>query len=328
MSVVELTLGDETFSVLGLSLRYSCDKFADGLAPSPYKVQSNVSSEIFRSFVDAVNGKEVEPTNANVGPLGQLSREFGFWKLSSKLSDFRLNALESLVAKTAQAQEQRIEALEAQVEALKVEITKATHEAVQAERRRALSKEVTALKSWVFPTLDSKIINDFPPIFAEFQQQKFSLLWRGTRDGFGGRDFHNRCDGHANTLMIIEDVDGNVFGGYTPVAWESPRGHCHKTDESAKSFLFTLKNPQGLPAQKFPLKEEEKRRAINCFPWRGPGFGHGCDLFVSHNCDQNTDSVSSLGETYVNDTGIDGRIFFTGTHNFTVKEIEVFEITD
>jgi GTPase SAR1 family protein len=26
------------------------------------------------------------------------------------------------------------------------------------------------------------------------------LLWRGSRDGFRSRDFHRRCDGHANTL--------------------------------------------------------------------------------------------------------------------------------
>jgi hypothetical protein len=211
---------------------------------------------------------------------------------------------------------------------LRTDLRSALAEAIAVERRRLLNQEVTALKSWVFPPLESKIVGEFPPIFAEFHESKFTLLWRGTRDGFGGRDFHNRCDGHGNTLMVIQDVEGNVFGGYTPVPWESPKGHCHKTDESAKSFLFTLKNPHDVPAQKFPLKEEEKRRAINCFPWRGPGFGHGCDLFVSHNCDSNTDSVSSLGETYVNDTGVDGRVFFTGAHNFRVKEIEVFEVSD
>jgi hypothetical protein len=48
------------------------------------------------------------------------------------------------------------------------------------------------------PALDSVIISDFPEIFAEFRRKKFSLLWRGGRDGFGARDFHSRCDGHAN----------------------------------------------------------------------------------------------------------------------------------
>jgi hypothetical protein len=58
--------------------------------------------------------------------------------------------------------------------------------------------------------------------------------------------------------MVIEDVDGNVFGDCTTVVWESPKGYCHKTDESAKSFLFTLKNPHDVAARKCRLKEEEK----------------------------------------------------------------------
>jgi hypothetical protein len=328
MAVVELALGDETLSVLGLTLRYSCDKFADSVTTSRYEVTSPVSVDVFRIFVDAIVGKDVEITTDNVSGLGQLAREFGFWRLTARLSDFRITQLETIACAKAQAQERRIAALEADIDALKVQLSSATQEAVAAERRRVLTEEVSALKSWVFPSLDSTILAEFPPIFAEFHEQKFSLLWRGSRDGYGGRDFHNRCDGHKNTLMIIEDVDGNVFGGYTPVEWESPKGHCHKSDDSETSFLFTLKNPHGVPAQKFPLKADEKRRAINCFPWRGPGFGHGCDLFVAHNCDQNSDSVSSLGETYINNTGVCGRIFFTGSHNFKVKEIEVFEITE
>jgi hypothetical protein len=55
-----------------------------------------------------------------------------------------------------------------------------------------------------------------PARFAEFTGKRFTLLWRGIRDGFGTRDFHGRCDGHANTLTFIEDREGNIFGGFTP----------------------------------------------------------------------------------------------------------------
>jgi hypothetical protein len=34
-------------------------------------------------------------------------------------------------------------------------------------------------------------------------KHKWTLLYRGTRDGFGAGDFHSRCDGHSNTLTII-----------------------------------------------------------------------------------------------------------------------------
>jgi hypothetical protein len=68
----------------------------------------------------------------------------------------------------------------------------------------------------MIPVLDSAIISDFPKIFDEFRRKKFSLLWRGGRDGFSARDFHNHCDGHANTLTLIKDTNGNIFGGFTP----------------------------------------------------------------------------------------------------------------
>jgi hypothetical protein len=61
------------------------------------------------------------------------------------------------------------------------------------------------------------IVAHFPDIFAEFRGKRLSLLWRGGRDGFGARDFHRRCDGHANTLTLILDTKGNTFGGFTPV---------------------------------------------------------------------------------------------------------------
>jgi hypothetical protein len=68
--------------------------------------------------------------------------------------------------------------------------------------------------------LDSQIISGFPEIFGEFQEKWFSLLWRGSRDGFSGYEFHWRCDGYSNTLIVILDTKGNIFGGFTPVKCE------------------------------------------------------------------------------------------------------------
>jgi archaellum component FlaC len=63
---------------------------------------------------------------------------------------------------------------------------------------------------------DSLIVPQFPPLFEEFRAKRFNLLWRGSRDGFTAQEFHRRCDGRANTLTLISDTDGNVFGGFTP----------------------------------------------------------------------------------------------------------------
>jgi hypothetical protein len=104
-----------------------------------------------------------------------------------------------------------------------------------------------------------------------------------------------------------------------------PRSDKYKCVNSLKSFLFTLKNRHNTPARRFALKAEKKQRAIYCDSRDGPYFGgiHVCD-----NCNAHTDSWTSLGFVSTNDTGLDGKTVFTGSHNFKVREIEVFEITD
>jgi hypothetical protein len=173
---------------------------------------------------------------------------------------------------------------------------------------------------------NSAIVPDCPKLFEDFKTKQFALLWRGSRDGFDARDFHSRCDGHANTLTVSLDTDGNIFGGFTPLKWESRKwngkkgkeNNCLKADASLKSFLFTLKNPHNVPARQFPLKAEKKDE--------GPSF---CDIGVSNNCNTNTNSSTEyFGTRYTNDTGLNGNTFFTGSGRFQVKEIEVFEITN
>jgi hypothetical protein len=98
-----------------------------------------------------------------------------------------------------------------------------------------------------------------------------------------------------------------------------------KADDSLKSFLFTLKNPHNIPARKFALKSEKKHHAIGGFPERGPSFW---DVQVYDECNANPDSYTYLGSSYTNDTRLDNDVVFTGSKDFQVKEIEVFEITD
>jgi hypothetical protein len=194
-------------------------------------------------------------------------------------------------------------------------------------------ERITNLPPSPLPPFDSQIISDIPEIFTEFRWKRFSLLWRGSRDGFGASEFHGRCDGHASTLTLICDTNGNIFGGFTPVEWESPPnckdGRC-KADDSLNSFLFMLKNPHNIPAKRFALKDEKKYGAICCDARYGPYFGDGfsSDMFVSDNCNTNTGSWTQLGRSYINDTELNNQIVFTGSLYFKVEEIEVFEITD
>jgi hypothetical protein len=116
--------------------------------------------------------------------------------------------------------------------------------------------------------LDSRIIADIPEIFAEFRGKRLQILWRGSRDGFGAAEFHRRCDNHVNTVTVILNTEGDIFGGFTPVPWDSrdfsySEEHCQGND-SLKTCLFTLKNTFSVPPRKLLLKEDMKSQAINC----------------------------------------------------------------
>jgi hypothetical protein len=73
------------------------------------------------------------------------------------------------------------------------------------------------------------------------------------------------------------------------------------------------------------LNAKKKGEAIGCFSCDGPHFQ---DIRVSNLCNATTNYSHYFGGSYVNNTGLDGRTFLTGSRSFYVKEIEVFEITN
>jgi hypothetical protein len=155
------------------------------------------------------------------------------------------------------------------------------------------------------------IVPQSPPLFEAFRAKCFNLLWRGSRDRFTAQKFHLRCDGRANTLTLISDTDGTMFGGFTPVKWGSSapgeeNGH-DRGDDSLRSFLVTLRNPHGAPPRRFTLKAEKKQSAIYCHSALCADFGYSGDIYVSNHCNANKDSVTGIGThwsncAYANDT--------------------------
>jgi hypothetical protein len=208
----------------------------------------------------------------------------------------------------------------------------AAHDRLEV-RISEIKTDVTVCKQLlVCPGFDSLIVTELAPIFDEFRGKRFTLLWRGSRGGFGYGEFHRRSDGHANTLTLILDTDGNIFGGFTPVTWESQTSTTEKADDTLRSFLFTLKNPHNHPARRFPLTVKRKAVAIDCNVNSGVAFGPvfgGGDLGVRGNCNEARNNWSQHGTrypntAYENDTTVED--LFTGSRTFQVQEIEVFEI--
>jgi hypothetical protein len=171
---------------------------------------------------------------------------------------------------------------------------------------------------------ESLIVKDYPKILNDFSNKVWKLLYHGSRDGFRASNFHGKCDNESNTLTLIETTKGFIFGGFTPLVWDSTTNG-YKSDNSQKSFLFTLKNAGNIQPRTFKLSNVSN--AIYCHSVYCLAFGCGHDIYVADNCNANTNSYTNLGGGYVNDTGITGTTVFTGEQRFMVKDIEVFTIT-
>jgi hypothetical protein len=196
-----------------------------------------------------------------------------------------------------------------------------------ASRRFSSARRSTAIS---LPKLDSLIVSSLPPLFlSEFAGKQYFLLYRGSRDGFNAADFHRQCDGHERTVVLIQDLNGYMFGGYTPVAWRSTGNS--QPDPSMSTFVFTLTNPHGIAPRKFTQRPNWKSCAILCNLTLGPAFGG--TFYTMDSCNQSQglrrqNYTGGFNQYFLNDTGVDHGLLFTGSPTFVVREMEVFELKD
>jgi hypothetical protein len=174
--------------------------------------------------------------------------------------------------------------------------------------------------------IDSAILTEIPDVLKDIGggDRGWTLLYRGSRDGFRSSDFHGKCDGQRNTVTVILTTKGAIAGGFTPLAWDSQSSTGeYRADDSGQSFLFTLKTAGNGPPRKFSLSD--RAHAIYCRPAYGPTFGGNHDLFVADGCNANASSYTNVANYYyANDTGVNGQQVLFGEYHFTVKELEVF----
>ncbi|GBB92967.1 hypothetical protein RclHR1_20920003 [Rhizophagus clarus] len=68
-------------------------------------------------------------------------------------------------------------------------------------------------------------------------QYKYSLLLRGSRDGFGIEDFKLKCNNKGATVVLIKLKNSNkIIGGYNPIKWSGS----NKFLNSNSSFIFSF----------------------------------------------------------------------------------------
>jgi hypothetical protein len=158
----------------------------------------------------------------------------------------------------------------------------------------------------------------------ELNGRKWSLLYRGSRDGFKASDFNTHCNDKPNTLTIIQSTNGNIFGGFTSAQWDLSSS----MQFDNKAFIYSLVNKENRPLL-FEHSSTDKNSICSC-RYYGPMFGLGQDLIIYDNSNIFSKSYSNLGKTYTHPEYPYGsektKTILAGSFYFQVQEIEVFQM--
>jgi hypothetical protein len=176
-----------------------------------------------------------------------------------------------------------------------------------------------SLNNYSNDILSSKILTGNQPFdllkLCEFSlDDEWTLLYRGTGNGFGAVDFHSRCDDRTNTLTILKaESSSYIFGGFTSLSWNG--SNQHKTDLNC--FLFSLTNKDNQPCK---MNTQNPTQAIYCTPECGPTFGYQCETFIYTNVNAGITSWSILFNTSEADSFLED-----GSFQFQLSELEVYQ---
>ena len=174
-----------------------------------------------------------------------------------------------------------------------------------------------------FLSFSSIATNDDFSMISEWIHPKFlfkyTLLYKATRDGDSSQIFHQLCDQKGPTLTLISTQAGWKFGGYTDSSWrsdEDPGTWSFQTGNNI--FLFSLNLKKKYPSF-------NKTPGIFCAGSKGPTFGHGFDISVSHKC-LHEQSACNSPSSFMNLATANE---FNGNEvKFLAKEIEIYQIEE
>jgi len=170
----------------------------------------------------------------------------------------------------------------------------------------------------------SKIITDFNNKNFEFIQKRiklfnknkklnFQLLYSAKIDGEKALHFHELCDNHKNTLILIKTDSNNIFGGFARKYWNSLELG-RKRD--LKSFLFSFDK------QKIYNAKPESKYHLFCSDNDGPCF---YAFSVNNYCLQNggfCDEIYKCSyDSFENDYELNN-----GIKSFKIEELEIYEV--
>lgn len=192
------------------------------------------------------------------------------------------------------------------------------------------SMEMTFLtkpRSGGFSVSDTKLLEpkyrkDVLKMFNSKKSLKFTLLYRGSRDGFTASSFHSKCDSTRGTFTIARNKSNKyLFGGYFAGSW-SGSGY---SSSSEKSWVYSLRNSTGKTVKLNPSNTSNNCYRNNSY---GPTWGAGHDLHINNNmqgsCSCNPNTFKSVDSNF-SSPSINNSLL-AGSGSFGIDEIEVFAV--
>ena len=138
----------------------------------------------------------------------------------------------------------------------------------------------------------------------------YTQIYKATKDGGTGKDFHKFCDNKKPTLTLFESTNGYIFGGYISISWEGPLNWTYKGNDD-NAFIFSVNNQM-----KFPI--QDKSKVIYNQRDYGPDFGNN-DIYLDNSNFLNNDSQCNNYNQY---KAPPEKI--AGGSKFRIKELEVY----
>ena len=145
---------------------------------------------------------------------------------------------------------------------------------------------------------------------------KFELIFKMSKNGTSSNDFHKYCDNKGPTLTLIKTTKNKIFGGFTPLNWESKNGEYLK-DESNQTFIFSINL-----MKKYDMISNFK--SIYNYINNGPNFG--CNDFSLLNNMKKGESYSNKYSIFLSNNNLELTGGKGNSESFETEELEVYKV--
>ena len=162
--------------------------------------------------------------------------------------------------------------------------------------------------------IDNKNYNNYNYLINEGIKKYFfkeiksvKLLYRASIDGYESDNFHQKCDGKKNTVILVATDKNKIFGGFTEIEWDSSDSF----KNGDKGFIFSINDNK--------IFYNKKKYQIYCSQDEGPDFYEVFYIKGKTGYSYNSPSYNSFEVT-----GKDKALI--GEKEFSIKDYAVFQI--